>query len=272
MEKDSPITILSMILITTLIIVSGTMLVLMSYSKFDNLKADPLLFECLPGQCGTNIQSGVKRCTSGTGTVFIDPSREVCNGRFVCDNLKTPYAILSDQSTNLLGVCEENTECGCTNTLKCADYIQSIFKTFNGDAYSSFDKTRIEFQQSSSFVTKSNVSSDYPPIEYDDPSNIFCKIPIGYLSRSSPGCNFINELNPTLEELKICMGLPKMCDGSLGNVCQQGTLAFITNDPKNITKENFNLHQVSCVRGESCPCGQISVYDTNLGGILCIDL
>ena len=183
-----------------------------------------------------------------------------------------PYAVLSDQSTNLLGSCEENVTCACVSDLRCPDYILSIFETSNGNAYQEFVGTRIAFNQISTYVTKSGNVQETPPIEYTNPSTTFCQVPIGYLARSTPGCNFMDDIEPTLEQLKTCMGLPNKCDNIEGNACQQGTLALVTGDPSSVTSDNFQNLQLACVRGEACPCGLIAIYDTNFGNVVCSNL
>jgi hypothetical protein len=57
-----------------------------------------------------------------------------------------------------------------------------------------------------------------------------------------------------------------------GNACLQGTLAFLSENPDTLTQANIITTQLACVRGEPCPCGQVAIFDTNFGGIVCRNL
>src|SRR5579872_5572131 len=79
--------------------------------------ADQLLLACSPGECTVTMSNGSKRCPIiNTDVVLADPSSEVCSAKFSCTSPFNPYALLSDGSTNSLGVCETNTICRCLKT------------------------------------------------------------------------------------------------------------------------------------------------------------
>jgi hypothetical protein len=73
----------------------------------------------------------------------------------------------------------------------------------------------------------------------------------------------------TLQELLLCMGQPLGCSGLAGSPCLQGTLAALSSNPDLINAQSVLTAQFACVRGEPCPCGQVSIFDTNFGGIVC---
>lgn len=274
-DKDKPIyieqdnssdIIFPLIILIIFILFFGWIIYVLINSKFQTINNIPTInYLCGQGQCATNILSGFKSCpVSNQDTITYNPGEEVCNSRFVCDNPLTPYALLSDGSTDTNGVCEPNTTCSCLRTTQCPEFILSNFTTSNGNPYTTINNQRITFPQQSSVVT---------PIELSDPSINFCFAPVSWLSFSTPGCNFINgNNNVTYDDIVTCMGMSKGCNGNIGNACLQGTLAFITNNPDSITRDNINIQQMGCVRGESCDCGQITIFDTNYGGIVCRSL
>ena len=60
----------------------------------------------------------------------------------------------------------------------------------------------------------------------------------------------------------------------LGNSspCLSGTLAVITDNLNYLTQENISNAVVGCVTGVPCPCGQLSVYNTDIDQIICLEL
>lgn len=230
---------------------------------------------CPPGQCATNITTGVKSCPTENISIKINPAESVCNSRFVCDNPLTPYALQSDGSTNINGVCEPGVECPCLRVSQCPEYVLSVFTTSNGNPYSNLVGQRITFPQLSSFVTTGGDVTDIPPIQFNNPATSFCATPPSWLPLSNPGCNFVNANTPnsiTYSDLLLCMGMVNGCSGITGSPCLQGVLAALTDNPDNLNQRNILTTQFACVRGESCPCGYLNIYDTNYGGIVCRQL
>lgn len=284
--NDISNTLIPLIFIIVVVIIISLVFYLLAISNFNKVNTG-LISQCPPGQCATNIQSGFKRCpttTSGSSTtesgVTVQLSTEVCNSQFACDNNITPFAVQSDGSTNIFGVCPENVPCQCLKNAQCAEYILSVFNSKNGNAYgpnnnpdnvSAFGGQRISFPQtttsviqSGSSMSPSSVVSDQTPLSFNNPGTNFCSIPASWLP--FVGCGFITSNQVTLEDIQICMaGGPPGSENSFA-VCNQGVLAFVTNDSANI---DINTTQLSCVRGMQCPSGQLNVYDTNLGGIVC---
>jgi hypothetical protein len=74
------------------------------------------------------------------------------------------------------------------------------------------------------------------------------------------------------DDLLVCMGLVNSCNGALGNPCLSGTLAVISDNPQTLNQTNIQTAQFGCVNGTACDCGTVAVYDTNYGGIVCMEL
>jgi hypothetical protein len=267
--------------VLVLIVFLGWMIYLILISEsFSNTKsgqnADSLSQVCPVGSCATNIYTGQKRCPNLNSTVAANVTDEVCNLAFGCNNVITPYAVQSDGSAIYTGTCEPNIECPCLSYPRCASYITSLFVNTNGNPYQSTVGQQILFQQVNTYEVPSvpGISvSDTPPIIIDgNPASSFCTIPINWLPISTPGCNFTDDI--LIEDnLLACMGLPNDCNGVTANPCLYGTLAFIPNNPNTIiTSTNFSTIPVACVRGTPCPCGQVAVWNNNVGQIICTTL
>ena len=232
--------------------------------------ANSLVTSCSIDECATNRITGEKRCPSVGETILADTASEVCNPRERCTNRTTPYALLSDGSTNFDGICEEGVACPCVSKVRCPNYIASLFTTSNGNTNKSFTQQRLTFPQIPALSGKT-----YTPTPIDNPGTTFCKVPPSWLVRSSPGCNFIDALNfnsINYDNLLLCTGIQNGCQGLEGSPCLNGVLAVISNNPDSLTKENVIRSQVGCVFGKPCPCGLLPIYDTNFGGIVCKSL
>lgn len=230
---------------------------------------------CATGQCATNIQSGFKTCPASNDSISIDPSQFVCNSPNVCDNPLTPYALQSDGSTNINGICENNTQCPCLRVSQCPEYILSIFTANNGSPYEQLDGQRISFPQESTYITINGTLTTTPPIQFNNPATSFCSVPISWLPLATPGCNFVSAANANImdyNDILVCQGLLNGCNGVTASPCLQGVLAAITNNPDNLTQANVVTSQFGCVAGESCPCGSIAIFDTNFGNVICRQL
>jgi len=91
-------------------------------------------------------------------------------------------------------------------------------------------------------------------------------VPAAWLPLS--GCGFISSNEVTLADITTCMAGGPTSEPAFAP-CNQGVLAFISDDATNFTADNINDTLLSCVRGTACPAGQVNVYDTNLNGIVC---
>lgn len=230
---------------------------------------------CAPGQCATDLFSGFKTCPAENISITVNPSKAVCNSRFVCDNPLTPFAVQSDNSTNINGICEPNTECPCIAVSQCPEFIVSVFTTSNGNPYTSFSGQRLVFPQKSSYVSTNGTPSTTPPLQFNNPATTFCAAPLAWLPLSNPGCNFISAANGnsmTYDDLVLCSGAISGCSGFNSSPCLQGILAAISNNPDNLTQQNITTTQFACVNGTPCPCGTIAIFDTNFGGVICREL
>lgn len=277
-QEDISNTILPLIVLIVLIIFIGWMLYLLVSSGFTSVirttrqgltgSTGAVLLSCNAGQCATDLYTGFKICPEKEDDIVqINPGYQVCNSRYICDNPLTPYAVQSDGSTNIYGICEHKTECPCVNNFRCARYIQSAFTTNGGNPYQSVTSQRMSFPQTNTFVGSNNVISTDPPIQFSDPSTTFCTASLQWLTFANPGCGFTGTLDA--QTLTVCMGLPLACNGVTGNPCLQGTLAIISNNLERVTTQNLNSLQYGCVSGLPCPCGQVAIYDTNYNGIIC---
>lgn len=267
-------TLLPLVSLIVFIVFFGIMLFLLLRSSFESTSTSTSVIQCAPGQCATNLFSGFKSCpVVDSVTVTVNPSESVCNSPFVCDNPVTPYALQSDGSTDINGVCEPFTKCSCLRYSQCPQYILSVFTSINGNPYESVSGQRITFPQESTYVNNtSGLSSSNPPIQFSNPSTTFCTAPVSWLPLASPGCNFVSNSNLNsmdLDDVLLCQGMVSGCSGLFGNPCLQGTLAAITNNPSSITQETLFNTQFGCVAGPPCPCGQLAIFDTNLGQIIC---
>jgi len=277
-------TVIPLIFLIIVIIVIGIVSILLAMSGF-NRTSNGLQISCASDQCATNMQSGFKRCpiigpNGQIVPVLAEAASEVCNSQFACDNPVTPFAVQTDGSTNMFGVCPsingEKIACPCLRNSQCADYVVSYFATNGGNAYapnnnpsvvSAFGGQRISFPQvTTSTLSSSGVVSDATPLSFNNPGTNFCAVPAAWLPLS--GCGFISSNEVTLADITTCMAGGPTSEPAFAP-CNQGVLAFISDDATNFTADNINDTLLSCVRGTACPAGQVNVYDTNLNGIVC---
>lgn len=266
--------IIPLVILLILTIFLGYMLYLMLQSGFQatsqaervtsDIRPDSI-GTCPIDQCATNLFTGVKRCPVPGGQIDLDLATEVCNSRTLCDNPVTPYAIQNDGSTDISGACDPGVECRCSRINRCPEYVAAAFTTNGGNPYQSLDGQRLTFPQTSTRGLSGT-------IEYPNPSTTFCAAPATWLPLSNPGCNFATSGTMNSEAIRICMGLPRGCNGLTGNPCRQGTLAVVTDNPENVNINNLADQQFSCVDGTPCQCNQIAIYDTNFGGVVCRDI
>jgi len=281
-SNDMPDLVLSLVVLIVFIIFFGYMFYLLISSGFqrtssnnpvssDNQKS--VYIQCPTGSCAVNLVSGFKTCPSESESITIDPMLSVCSSRFVCDSNILPFAVQSDGSTRIDGVCEANVACQCLKVSQCSEYILSIFTTSNGDPYSNFYHERITFPQQTSYVSSFDGSqTSTPPIQLINPSTSFCNVPISWLPFSTPGCGFISGANPnsiTYNDILLCMGQINGCSGITGSPCLQGVLSFISDNPDTLTQKDIYTTQLACTRGTPCPCGFVSIFDTNYGTNVC---
>ncbi len=223
---------------------------------------------CPAGTCATNIVTGIKRCPIDDVPIQANGS-EVCNERYICNNKLTPYAVRSDGSSDIYGICDAGVECPCINTIRCPSYIQSAFTSTGGNPYQTLAGQKITFPQVNTFVNPNGDISSTPPIQFTDASKTFCTASLDWLPLSNPGCGFTESMD--YSTLITCMGLPNRCNESqvLGNPCLQGTLAIISENPLLVNPYTLRNQKYGCVSGLPCACGELAIYDTRYGGIIC---
>lgn len=243
-------------------------------SSDSNSANSQFFITCPAGSCAVNLQSGFKTCPTTDVPIQVNPAESFCAPRYACVT-PNPFAVQSDGSTNINGLCEPGVECPCLNVSQCANYVLSAFTTSNGNPYQDFSSQRILFPQISSYVTANGDNTTIPPIQFSNPATTFCAAPPSWLPLSNPGCNFVNANDPNsmnYDDILFCMGMINGCSGVTGSPCLQGTLAFVTNNPESLTQTNVDTALLACVSGDPCPCNYAAIYDTNYGGLICKQL
>jgi hypothetical protein len=247
------LTVVSLIL---LLVFWGILLYLSSQgiNSLLSTSSNPYLQNCPTGQCATNIYSGEKRCpTDDSGVVSSNITIELCNPRGSCTAGRTPYAVNTDGSTNIQGICEPGIACRCVEKASCANYITTFFQTLDGNPYVSTNGQRTRFRQG-----LIDDMGQFP--DTFNPITTFCQIPADWLPRSAPGCTFDSAVTP--KTITECM------DPNNTNPCLAGTLAFVTTFPT-FDASQIDRAPVACVEGKPCPSGQVAVYDIDYKGIIC---
>jgi len=245
-------------------------IIIISYILYKNPNAEKVYLECPTFECATNVNNGEKRCPLDQGTIIVyDPSYEVCNSRFNCENTQTPYALLSDGSTNSNGTCEDGKVCRCMSKPSCNTNILSVFSLKNGSTQINNTGSRAIFEQNiiNSMGTNSN------PITFSNTNTQFCTIKANHLDIISPSpCFFNNENSITVDEIKLCMN---------NNPCLTGIMAFIPSDINtfNLNESSIYTYVVGCVVGEINDVnksvinycnGKIPVFDKITNKIQCL--
>ena len=112
-----------------LVCFTGFYIVTFKSSKFITA-GTTLMNVCGNGYCVTNILTGEKNCPiPGGGELAYDVTKEVCNLKYQCDNVSTPYPLLEDFSTGSKhGVCPRNVECRCMRKKSCPKGYTSFFR------------------------------------------------------------------------------------------------------------------------------------------------
>ena len=236
-----------------------------------------LLLACNPGECGTNMISGEKRCPlSNVDVVLIDPGSEVCNPKFRCTAFQTPYALKANGATNELGVCDAGTTCRCLKYPQCATHVASIFTTVNGTLYNESQDNRFTFVQ-----VPSRKDAGVSSVNYQSAGSNFCGIKASNLNRITGACSFTDEDYQNAKgTLKIVM------DCINTNPCIVGTMAFDSSNPNDLLVNGVGLDEVrnipvTCVNKKPldtngvaypsgrCPDGYVPIYDQRSDDIRC---
>lgn len=235
------------------------------YSFKQTAPTAAVYLKCGKGLCATNIYNGEKRCPQNDNIALAySPAYETCNSKTTCESTLTPYALLSDGSTNELGACESGQTCRCLAKPQCPIETMVIFQLANGDTYLRNSATSRALFVQAPISFQGNTGQ---PFTFDDPNTQFCAIKSYHLDRIAPGaCRFAIPDNPSLSEIRSCLN---------ANPCMVGVLAF---HPANIS--TFNLSStaittvpVACVTGKPvCPSTAISVWDRSKAALTCLDV
>jgi hypothetical protein len=237
------------------------------------IKAGPTsqkaFFECPASQCATNIYNGEKRCPSdGLSIILYDPAYEVCNSTYTCENNETPYALWSDGSTNLYGICEPGNKCRCLRQPQCSTYALVMFTMVNGSIYlKDNNDQRFVFQQS---PLSSMAQLGTQQLAYSNSNTQFCAIKPYHMNRISPGgCSFKDY---TIDEASYINGITQCMHSN--NPCMLGTIAFIPpsiSEFKNAATSAIFEYPVACVPGPNpCSAQTLPVFDYKQGLITCV--
>lgn len=269
-DNTSDYTIVAIIIIAMLLFWAWIFFTL--YNENPNTK---YFLVCDPGKCATNIYNGEKRCPDlETSSLAYDPTFEVCNSRYTCENITTPYALTSNGSTNDFGYCDSGSICRCLNNPQCA-YDNMVVFTVDGGTISNFAETG-----SRARIIQATGEPGYTgsqTLTYPGNTISYCQIKLSHFDRVVPrtdACSFNNNgTTPTLQQYGNCIR---------SNPCAAGRLAF---KPTVAGTFQFNLSAISripvgctpntdgkgnvgptCVGGNP---GTVPVYDPLIGGIVC---
>ena len=222
---------------------------------------------CAPGQCVTNVYNGAKTCPQiSVESLIANPLNEVCNDKFTCTSLRTPYSMQSDGSTSISGVCELGSVCRCLNKIYCANNILTVFKINNGNLYDSIANRRLtvlqDTFQSNTTTTVSGGNANLNNLIIENPVSEFCTISNSLLPNLAPGtCNNLNTGLPT--DLSKCMNL---------NPCAAGTLAFLPDNLDDFKTADLDITPLACVYGKPCPVGKFALWDNINYKITCVNI
>jgi hypothetical protein len=191
------------------------------WTIFKNPPQKKTFFQCLPGQCVTDILLGDKNCPVANEMLLYDPEYQVCNSKYTCENSVTPYALTSNGGTNELGVCDPGVTCKCLRFPQCPIDNIVLFNLVNlGSSGTGSIYTQIPIENQG--------NAGNPPLTYNSNNTQYCAIKVIHLNRLSPGgCRFKDPENIKLSELQECFRL---------NPCTIGALSFY---PKNV--DSFHL-------------------------------
>jgi hypothetical protein len=223
---------------------------------------------CGAGQCSVNIQTGAKTCPSlASANIIADPATEACTDANRCDEIRIPYALQSDGSTNINGVCEPNVVCRCLNKPRCANQNTVLFTATNGNVNTALPGQRITITQNvisnsgATGATSTGVAV-FPNVVISDPVNQFCTISNSWLQFVSPGT--CSELDITIpSNLALCQSR---------NFCASGTAAFVPRDINTFSALTVNTTPMACVYGRPCDKDHFTVWDNVSNVIRCVPI
>lgn len=236
-----------------------------------------IIHQCAPGECVVDRTTGEKICPDGITAYAYNPEYQTCSSQTICTDPINKFAMTSDGSTNNLGTCDvdptsgNKTTCRCLRNASCSFFITAIFEVISGNAFTGIVNSRTVFQQqigpnySSYGITGDRDQSI--GMTLSNPSAQFCQVASPWIYRTSPGCSAVLGANNDLEgEQKLAADMIDCFDLK---PCLNGTLAFITDDSSTFNYNQINSVPIGCVSGEGCPSGELAIYDTSYGGVVC---
>lgn len=208
--------------------------------------------ECSPGQCVTDLKTGIKDCPTDPSDIkSVDPATQVCNSPFTCESDRTPFALQSDGATNNEGVCESGVQCRCLTQPQCAYYISAYFNTRNGDPFRGIQTQRIVFEQSAAGTDSEGDFQNQPPYSFPSVTTQFCAIPNEWLPRTWPP-----------------VGTPTQ----LGR-CIVGAMAYLPDNPDDFDQTKLDITPLGCVQGVPCTgSNQVAFWDNKTYRVNCLQL
>jgi hypothetical protein len=258
------------LLLTITILFVVALLLWISYTIYSYVSNYTVpVFTCTRGKCATNRNNGMKRCPANDiESIEYNPEFEVCNSKYSCETLATPFALLNDGSTSISGQCEDGVVCRCLDKNFCPSFSLAKFTSVGSGS-------RRYIQQS---PLESQVSFNYGAITITDPSRESCGVYLADFDKVTPRtsqCNYFSPNNPDLNEARRCIN---------SNPCSIGRLAFYPPSLSNFSFNSSSLYstQVMCMpdindhstnlmNGEICRGGQVPVFDSSSGKIVCLD-
>lgn len=252
------------------VILTGVTLIIvlaaLSYLSFTGLSTptSTIQLACPPGYCRTNVFSGVKECPASNTTMTYAPGFETCNSPHACESSVTPYAVQADESTSTTGACPPNTVCRCLRSQQCATHVVALYTTVNG-APTSTGNTNLYFSQRGGYIDAAGRSIGQPPYTFYPDTGEYCSIPVSWLTRSLPGCNF-NQLLTAPSTIARCFAR---------NPCISGTLAYLPQDVNAFVSglpDTLTTTSVGCVTGQPCPDGSVAYWHPYANSVFCVNV
>lgn len=221
-------------MIGVIVIIVIVAIILLTASVMFSVNYSSPINNCNPGECPTNLVTGVKRCSSDpTESMSFNPKYEVCNSENLCDNSITPFAQTPNGSTIDSGVCIEE-RCNCMTHKMCSNW--------NSVAFKDEGLTMSQIPLSGTRILQPGYSCD---MHISTINKINCPVDIDTLTGTNIGVDYCSAMYPE------CGDIP---------LCESGFLAII---------ENGLSSRYTCVASTPCTCGQSSYLNDVTGEITC---
>lgn len=259
-------------------IILGTMITIIMifwiwvmYKLYNNAPIPKYFLQCPRGQCATNIYNGEKRCLDDdTTSIIYDPTFEVCNSRYTCENLKTRYAVQNDGSADVSGICPPQNTCRCLQKPQCGTSVLVTFNSLGGSVAGGVapGEANLTTILQKAHTVQGNVGI---PLEIDNSFNDSCALRLDFANRlvpRTPECSAM-DFN-SLESVKNCIR---------SNPCTMGTIAFVTKEIesfrfKKVDGKPNTDYPFSCFVDRSsysgCSGDRVPVWDYTQDRITCL--